>query len=44
MARSSQRLRLLHTARILWEDTDDEHGITMEEILAELKKYGIDAV
>lgn len=43
MARSSQRMRLLYLAKIFWEYTDDEHGITMEEILVELEKYGIDA-
>ena len=38
-----QRLKLLYLIRLLHERTDDEHPISMEEILAVLEKNGIRA-
>ncbi len=40
---SNQKLKLLYLAKIFSEETDDEHGITMSEILGELDKYGVKA-
>ncbi len=34
-------LKLLYLAQILWEETDDEHGITMKEIQTLLQEKGI---
>lgn len=43
MATSNQKLKLLHLARILHEDTDDQHGLTMPQIVEKLADLGIDA-
>ncbi len=44
MARSEkQKLKLVTLLEILKENTDDEHGITMPQIIAELDKEGIKA-
>lgn len=44
MAKSSgQKLKLLYLLQILSEKTDDEHAVTMQEIIAELAKYGVSA-
>ena len=44
MARgNNQKLKLLYLAKIFQEKTDDEHYLTMPQIIAELGKYGIDA-
>ena len=40
---SNQKLKLLYLAKIFSEKTDDEHGITMPEIIDELNKYGVKA-
>ena len=40
---NNQKLKILYLCRILLERTDEEHKITMEEILAALKAYGITA-
>ena len=37
------KLKLLYVKKVLAENTDENHFMTMQEILAELKKYGIDA-
>ena len=39
----NQKLKLLYLARILKEKTDDEHFLTMPEIILELGKYDIEA-
>lgn len=44
MAKSSnQTLKLLYLQNFLLQKTDDEHGVTTSEIIAELKRYGIRA-
>lgn len=44
MARSSgQKLKLIYLMKIFLENTDNEHAISMKEIIAELGKYGISA-
>ena len=44
MAKSSnQKLKLLYLLQILQERTDDEHGLSMQEIIAALSKYDIEA-
>ncbi len=39
----NQKLKLLYLARIMQEQTDDSHGLTMPEIIKELAKYDIEA-
>ncbi len=39
----NQKLKLLRLMQILMENTDDEHGLTMEQIIEELGKYDISA-
>ena len=39
----NQRLRLLHLARILREETDSERGLTMPQILGRLEEAGCPA-
>ncbi|WP_308755062.1 WYL domain-containing protein [uncultured Anaerotruncus sp.] len=39
----NQKLKLLYLMRILLERTDDEHGLTLPEILDELDGYGVTA-
>ena len=44
MARSAmQKQKLLYLRKIMLEKTDEEHGLTVNEIIAELKAYGIKA-
>lgn len=44
MAKSkNQQLKLLYLQKIIFENTDEEHGLTLPEIIAELKKYDIQA-
>ena len=38
-----QKLKLLCLAKILTEQTDEEHGLTMQELIANLADYGIAA-
>ena len=40
---ANQKLKLLYLARFLLEKTDEEHGVSMEEILACLEAHGISA-
>ncbi len=42
MRGKNQKLKLLYLAKIMQEQTDDTHGLTMHEILAELAKYEIE--
>jgi len=44
MARQEkQKLKMIYLMKIFTEKTDDEHGITMPEIIKELEGYGIHA-
>ncbi len=44
MAKSAnQKIKILYLMRILLEQTDEEHGLSLEEITARLSEYGIDA-
>ncbi len=40
---NNQKLKLYYLARILLEQTDEDHGLTMPEIIKELEKYDISA-
>ncbi|MEE0858262.1 MAG: WYL domain-containing protein [Acutalibacteraceae bacterium] len=40
---TNQKLKLLYLQKILFEKTDDEHGITIADIIKELEIYGITA-
>lgn len=39
----NQKLKLLYLSRIMKKETDDEHGLTMPEIIQKLSEYDIDA-
>ena len=39
----NQKLKLLYLAKIMQEQTDDTHALTMPQIIEELAKYDIDA-
>ena len=43
MKRSHQKLKMMYLAKILLENTDEEHTITVPEMIAELDKLGISA-
>lgn len=43
MKKSNQKLKLLYLAFIFFEKTDEEHYITIPEIIKELEKYDISA-
>ena len=43
MKGKNQKLKLLYLAKIMQEQTDDTHALTMPEIIAELAKYDIAA-
>ena len=40
---TNQKLKLIYLIKIMMEKTDEEHGITMPEILAALESYGVSA-
>lgn len=40
---NNQKLKLSYLTRIMLEKTDDEHGLTMAQILEELGRYGVAA-
>lgn len=40
---NNQKLKILYLMRILMEKTDESHSLTMQEIIEELKAYGISA-
>ena len=40
---TNQKLKLYRLAQIMLENTDDEHYITMPEIMEELGKYEVTA-
>lgn len=39
--RSNQKLKILYWAKILLENTDANHDITLQEIIAQLDAFGI---
>ena len=43
MSGDNQKLKMLYLCQIFTEFTDDEHDLTMKEILAHLRTYGITA-
>ena len=44
MAKSSnQKLKLMYLAKILQEKTDEEHGLTMPELIEQLALYDVKA-
>ncbi|MDK2789400.1 MAG: hypothetical protein PWP07_2645, partial [Epulopiscium sp.] len=44
MAKSSnQKLKILYLMKILLEKTDEENAITLNQMIAELERYGIAA-
>lgn len=43
MKQSQQKLKLMYLAKILMEQTDEEHTITVPEMISELSKLGISA-
>ena len=40
---SNQKLKLSYLTRIMLEKTDNEHALTMPQIMAELEKYDVTA-
>ena len=40
---NNQKLKLSYLTRIMMEKTDDEHGLTLQQVIDELEKYGITA-
>lgn len=40
---ANQKIKILYLMKILLEFTDDEHGLTLEEISAKLATYGVEA-
>ena len=42
-AGTNQKLKMLYLVKILSEETDDQHGLTMQEIIAHLNKYEVTA-
>jgi len=40
---SNQKLKMLYLSRIFMEETDDEHGLTMQQIIARLNGYDVSA-
>lgn len=41
--RCNQKLKIMYLMKILMENTDEEHAITLVEIASKLKEYGINA-
>lgn len=41
--KSNQKAKILYLRKILLEQTDDDHGMTMPQIIAALQEYGIEA-
>ena len=41
--RSNQKLKLLYLSKILLENTDERHGLTLSQIINELSAYGVEA-
>ncbi|MCQ2400841.1 MAG: WYL domain-containing protein [Lachnospiraceae bacterium] len=43
MAKGPQKLKILYLAKVLLEETDEEHALMMNEIISRLSDYGIEA-
>ena len=43
MGAESQKLKLLYLMQMLYDETDDEHGLTTPELIEGLAERGIDA-
>lgn len=41
--RSNQKLKIMYLMKILMEETDENHAITLQEIVDKLKSYGVTA-
>ncbi len=41
---NNQKLKLLYLAKILMEQTDEDHGLTVLELIQRLEAYGVDTV
>lgn len=41
--KSNQKLKMLYIMKILTENTDEAHGLTIADIIAHLESYGISA-
>jgi len=41
--RSNQKLKVLYLLKLLLENTDEEHAMTVKKMISELDKYGIPA-
>ncbi|MCR5664153.1 MAG: WYL domain-containing protein [Oscillospiraceae bacterium] len=42
-AGDNQKLKMLYLVRIFSEETDDQHGLTLQEIAARLERFGVNA-
>jgi hypothetical protein len=40
---ANQKYKLIYLIRIMESLTDEEHSLTMSEIISELEKYGVSA-
>ncbi len=40
---ANQKLKMLYLLKIFWEDTDEEHGVTMPQLIDKLSGYGVEA-
>lgn len=40
---TNQKFKLTYLTKIMLEKTDDEHSLTMPQIMAELEKYDVTA-
>lgn len=43
MAKNAQKLKMLHLAQILEQETDDEHGLTVPQLIEKLAERGVKA-
>ena len=43
MIKQDEKLKLLYMAQLLLEKTDDDHTLTVPQIISELERYGIKA-
>ena len=39
----NQKLKLLYLVKIFMEETDDDHGLTMPQLISKLNAYGVTA-
>ena len=42
-AGDNQKLKMLYLVKILSEETDDSHALSLQEIIAKLEAYGVNA-